>query len=126
MNSSRLQATVEATDYAILGLSGAVAAGCAIVMTPLAFWLPAWAVLAVAFGFARWRRDGRHGPSTLFGVLQALYIVALVVLLARGGLSLLVLSQLCFGLFFVHSILYLIAARPFLARRGYLKRGTEP
>ena len=121
MNSAHAKEVFNAIECAVLFISGAVAAGCAIFMTPLAFWLPAWAVLGLAFGVAWWRREGGHCPSTVFGLLEAAYMVALVVLLARGGLSPWVLMHLGFGLLFVHGLLYLIAAKPLLIRRGWLK-----
>lgn len=121
MNGQRLLDAATALDLLVHALAGAIATGCAIWLTPLVFWAPAWTVLALAFGYALVRREGSHWPSTIFGTLEASYILALVVLLARDGLSPMALTYLFFGLLFVHGILYLLAAKPFLTRRGYLK-----
>jgi len=42
-------------------------------------------------------------------------------MLSSQGVSFDGLAQRFFGLLFVHGILYLIAAKPFFIRRGYIK-----
>jgi hypothetical protein len=47
--------------------------------------------------------------------------IALLAMLSSQGVSFDGLAQRFFGLLFVHGILYLIAAKPFFIRRGYIK-----
>ncbi|WP_414665127.1 hypothetical protein [Horticoccus sp. 23ND18S-11] len=122
MNDERyVPSALDYIDWVVMFVSGAVAIGYAVAKTPVAFWLPAWFVQAVAFCYAVSRKDGAHWPSTVFGFCEGLYIVSVISLFASKRVSFASLTQLLLGLLFVHGILYLIAAKRFLIRRGYLK-----
>ncbi len=108
-------------DWAVLFVSGIIAIVVSALKTPVAFWLPVWAFQAALFGYAVARRDGGHWPSTLFGVVAASHVLTVTVLLAVAGVSLAALAQLFFGLLFLHGLLYLVVAKAFFMRRGWLK-----
>lgn len=80
-------------------------------------------MLFVAFVFAAIQKGGHHWRSSLFAALEACYIAALLTLLAQKQVPRNAILNLLPGLFFIHGLLYLIAAKPFLIRRGYLKPG---
>ena len=111
-------------DCAVLLVTGAFAIALSMLKTPLMFWVPVWCIQVAALVYAFMRRDGAHWPSTLFGCIATAHVVAATIFLSLAGLSFFGLLQLFFGLLFVHGMLYLIAAKPFLIRRGYLKPQT--
>jgi hypothetical protein len=108
-------------DWAMLLVSGVVAIALSVLKTPVAFWLPAWFIQGAVLVYALARKDGVHWPSTSFGVVAVAHVITLIVLLAVSGMSLDGLAQLFFGLLFIHGLLYLVAAKRFLIRRGWLK-----
>lgn len=118
---SRIPSSFGYIDAIIQIVIGIVAIGYAMVMTPVVFWLPAWGILVAVFSYAMGNRDGSHWPSTIFGAIELIYIGALLVMLAISNVSSYALANLFFGMLMLHGILYAIAAKPFLIRRGYLK-----
>ncbi len=113
--------TLTYIDCSILVISGVVAFGLSIWYTPLSFCIPSLIIQFVAFGIAFSLRGGSHWPSTLFGCVCLLQIAATATVLSNAHTAFNELLQLLFGLFFVYGFLYLIAAKSFLIRRGYLK-----
>jgi hypothetical protein len=109
-------------DSVVLIVSAAVSVAYAITKTPPSFWISAWVVQGVTFAVViTTGRNGGHWPSTVFGILELAYIFSLLVMLSSRDVSFDGLAHMFFGLLFVHGILYLIAAKPFFIRRGYIK-----
>jgi hypothetical protein len=108
------------TFYQYLLLAGSIAL--AVTKTPLSFWLPALAVLIAAFAYSFSRRGRGHWPSTIFGILELIYIAAVIAFLRADGASVDDLVSHGIGLLVIHSLLYLLAARSFLGASAQSKR----
>lgn len=114
---------VSTAIFQILMLVAAVAL--AVTKTPLSFWLPAFLALAATFIYSNLRRDGSHWPSTIFGILEILYVTALIVFLLTSGTHVRDLVGYVLELTVVHLMLYILAARHFLAASSRQKRDEK-
>ena len=121
MNKPQRNSIFDYIEWITLSISGMAAVGYAVYATPIFFWLPAWAILAITLCNARFRGSGTHWPSTIFGIIEILYISVLLIILRINGVSYYTLGQLFWGLLFVHGLLYFSAARNFLVMTGQLK-----